>query len=100
MPYYLAMWSDSVGVDENILRNILYRDGLLHEEAELLLRQELPDPRQYFSVLEALARGCTRNNEIVRTRVWKRRVCINICERSSGWRWLREFARSRLARGR
>ena len=66
MPYYLAMWSDSVGVEENILRNILYRDGLLHEEAELLLRQELPDPRQYFSVLEALARGCTRNNEIVR----------------------------------
>ena len=65
MPYYLDMWSDSVGVEENILRNILYRDGLLHEEAELLLRQELPDPRQYFSVLEALARGRTRNNEIV-----------------------------------
>jgi uncharacterized protein len=65
MPYYLDMWSDSVGVQENILRNVLYRDGLLHEEAELLLRQELPDPRQYFSVLEALARGRTRNNEIV-----------------------------------
>lgn len=65
MPYYLDMWSDSVTVQENILRNVLYRDGLLHEEAELLLRQELPDPRQYFSVLEALARGRTHNNEIV-----------------------------------
>ena len=65
MPYYLEMWSDSNTVEENILHSILYRDGLMHEEAELLLRQELPDPRQYFSVLEALARGRTRNNEIV-----------------------------------
>lgn len=65
MPYYLDIWDDSRTVEENILRNILYRDGLLHEEAELLLRQELADPRQYFSVLEAIARGKTRNNEIV-----------------------------------
>jgi uncharacterized protein len=65
MPYYLATWDDSVSVDENILRNILYREGLLHEEAEFLLRQELSDPRQYFAVLEAIARGRTRNNEIV-----------------------------------
>lgn len=65
MPYYLDMWSDSLTIEENILRIILYRDGPLHEEAELLLRQELPHPRQYFSVLEALARGRTRNNEIV-----------------------------------
>ena len=65
MPYYLDMWPDARSVEENILRNILYRDGPLHEEAELLLRQELPDPRQYFSVLEALARRRIRNNEIV-----------------------------------
>lgn len=65
MPYYLDIWDDSRTIEENILRNILYRDGLLHEEAELLLRQELTNPRQYFSVLEAIARGRTRNNEIV-----------------------------------
>lgn len=65
MPYYLAQWDDARSLEENILRNILYRDGLLHEEADLLLRQELPEPRQYFSVLEAVARGRTRNSEIV-----------------------------------
>lgn len=65
MPYYLATWDEAVPLDENILRNILYREGLLHEEAELLLRQELRDPRQYFSVLEAVARGRTQNNQIV-----------------------------------
>lgn len=65
MPYYLAAWDDSVSLEQNILRTILYREGLLHEEAELLLRQELANPRQYFAVLEAIARGRTRNNEIV-----------------------------------
>lgn len=65
MPYYLDTWNDSVPLEENILRNILYREGLLHDEAEFLLRQELSHPRQYFAVLEAIARGRTRNNEIV-----------------------------------
>lgn len=65
MPYYLATWDDSRSLADNVLNNILYRDGLLHDEPELLLRQELPDPRQYFAVLQAVARGRTRNNEIV-----------------------------------
>jgi uncharacterized protein len=64
MPYYLATFDDALPVEENILRNILYRDGLLHEEAELLLRQELPDPLNYFAVLEAVARGATRTSEV------------------------------------
>ncbi|MGE4425876.1 MAG: ATP-binding protein [Solirubrobacteraceae bacterium] len=64
MPYYLATFSDAVPVEENVLRNVLYRDGLLHEEAELLLRQELPDPRRYFGVLDAIAGGDNRNGTI------------------------------------
>lgn len=64
MPYYLAHWDDSVSVADNILRRILNRDGMLHEEAELLLRQELPDPQQYAAILAAIASGSTRNNEI------------------------------------
>ncbi len=64
MPYYLDRFVDFRPLAENILRNVLYRDGFLHEEADLLLRQELPDPRRYFSVLDAIARGATRNSEI------------------------------------
>jgi AAA+ ATPase superfamily predicted ATPase len=64
MPYYLATFDDSEPIGENILRNVLYRGGLLHEEAELLLRQELNDPFNYFSVLEAVARGETRSSRI------------------------------------
>jgi AAA+ ATPase superfamily predicted ATPase len=64
MPYYLSRFEDGRPLKENILRNVLYRDGFLHEEADLLLRQELSDPRRYFSVLDAIARGATRNSEI------------------------------------
>jgi AAA+ ATPase superfamily predicted ATPase len=64
MPYYLATFDDDRPFEENILRNILYRGGLLHEEAELLLRQELADPLNYFSVLEAVARGATRTSQV------------------------------------
>jgi AAA+ ATPase superfamily predicted ATPase len=64
MPYYLERFDDSYSLADNILRHILYRDGLLHEEAELLLRQELNDPHNYFSVLRAIAGGQTRNSQI------------------------------------
>ncbi|MBA3306325.1 MAG: ATP-binding protein [Thermoleophilaceae bacterium] len=64
MPYYLDTFDDALPIEENIVRNILNRGGLLHEEAELLLRQELDDPFNYFSVLEAIARGETRNSRI------------------------------------
>ena len=64
MPYYLQTFDDARPLRENILGNILYRGGLLHEEAELLLRQELSDPLNYFSVLEAVARGATRTSQM------------------------------------
>lgn len=64
MPYYLERIDDRRPLAENILRNILYRDGFLHEEAGLLLRQELRDPHNHFSVLRAIAAGRTRNSEI------------------------------------
>lgn len=64
MPYYLSRFDDNRSLEANILHNVLYRDGFLHEEADLLLRQELADPRRYFSVLDAVANGATRNGEI------------------------------------
>ena len=64
MPYYLQAFGDGKPLGEQILRHVLYRDGFLHEEPELLLRQELPDPRAHVSVLEAVARGRTRTSEV------------------------------------
>jgi uncharacterized protein len=64
MPYYLAHVRGDASLAENILDLILMRDGLLHEEARLLLDIELPDANAYFSVLRAIAAGQTRTNQI------------------------------------
>lgn len=65
MPYYLEQFDPALPLEENILRAIFYRDGVLHEEARLLLHEELPEPARYFSILRAIASGDTRVNEIV-----------------------------------
>ncbi|HZK15749.1 MAG TPA: ATP-binding protein [Solirubrobacterales bacterium] len=64
MPYYLAHVREDAGLADNILDLILIRDGLLHEEARLLLDVELPDANAYFSVLRAIAAGQTRVSQI------------------------------------
>ncbi|HET6550809.1 MAG TPA: ATP-binding protein [Solirubrobacter sp.] len=64
MPYYLAHVREESSLEENILDLILMRDGLLHEEARLLLDVELPDASIYFSVLRAIAAGQTRVSQI------------------------------------
>jgi len=64
MPYYLEQFDEEKSVAQNILANVLYREGVMREEARLLLHQELPDPAAHFSILRALATGCTRINEM------------------------------------
>jgi hypothetical protein len=64
MPYYLSQIDPNRSVADNILRTVLARDGVLREEARLLLFQELAEPRLHFSVLRSLAAGDTRVSEI------------------------------------
>ena len=66
MPYYLLTFSDRLSVLENIRRHILdAQSGELFNEPRLLLMEELREPRNYFSILRAIAQGHTRLNEIV-----------------------------------
>jgi len=64
MPYYLEQFDPDRSLSENILRTMLQRDGVLHEEARLLLHEELPEPARYFSILRAIENGATKHNEI------------------------------------
>jgi hypothetical protein len=57
MPYYLERFTDDVPLE---VRHTLYREGFLVQEADLLVRQELPDERNHTSVLLAIAQGLTR----------------------------------------
>lgn len=64
MPYYLSHIRPGESLQENILNLILMSDGLLHEEARLLLDQELTEAAGYFSILRAIAAGQTRVSQI------------------------------------
>lgn len=65
MPYYLRTFQGSQDVFSNIRQHILdAQRGTLFNEPRLLLMEELREPRNYFSILRAIAQGRTRLNEI------------------------------------
>ena len=49
---------------QNIQDGILTRGSFLYDEVRFVLQQELREPRNYFAILEAIAAGKTRLNEI------------------------------------
>jgi AAA+ ATPase superfamily predicted ATPase len=66
MPYYLDALDPAADLGQNILRTILYPDGLLRHEPEFLLAQEsrIRERETYISALRAIAAGHTRLGEI------------------------------------
>jgi uncharacterized protein len=65
MPYYLSAFSDQQDLLVNVRQQILdTQTGPLFNEPRLLLMEELREPRNYFSILRAIAQGRTRLNEI------------------------------------
>ena len=65
MPYYLRTFRDHQDLFTNIRQNILdSQTGALFTEPRYLLMEELREPRNYFSILRAIAQGHTRLNEI------------------------------------
>ena len=62
VPRYLEFFSQC-SLDE-VKRVMLNPDTLPFRDAKLILEEELPEPRRYFLVLEAIASGRTRLNEI------------------------------------
>lgn len=67
MPYYLNAFSNENSLRENIQEIILEKTGLLFNEPLILLLEELREPRNYFSILRAIAQGNTRMNEIAQS---------------------------------
>ena len=63
-PAYLNVVSASRSLLDNIGQRVLARGTFLYDEARFLLQQELREPRNYFAILEAIAAGRTRLNEI------------------------------------
>ena len=63
-PAYLTTIIPDMSLNENILNNILTRWSYLYDEVRCILQQELREPRNYFAILQAIAAGKTKLNEI------------------------------------
>lgn len=64
IPHYLKQFDDHVSLEENIKKNILSRGSILYSEVEFLLRQELRETSIYNVIIEAIALGNTKLNDI------------------------------------
>lgn len=64
-PAYLLQFDPSTDLWTNIRKKILLPDAYLFSEPEFILREELREPRNYFSILRAISMGKTRAGEII-----------------------------------
>ncbi|HZB31025.1 MAG TPA: ATP-binding protein [Streptosporangiaceae bacterium] len=64
VPYYLERFTDDRPLAEHLLHEVFERTGLLHDEAELMLRQSITDPANHIAVLRSIAHGHNRNSTI------------------------------------
>lgn len=64
VPHYLEQFDPVRTLAWNVQRHILRRGSALYQEAELLVREELREPRLYYSILRAISDGRTQVSEI------------------------------------
>jgi len=66
IPLYLLKFDKSLTFEDNIKQKIFTRGEYLYQEAEILLRQELREPANYFNILKAVSFGRQKFGEIAR----------------------------------
>lgn len=64
IPHYLRQFRPDLSVAENIKKNILAKGCVLYSEVDFLLHQELRETPIYNSIIEAVALGNTKLNDI------------------------------------
>lgn len=64
-PAYLLQFDPSADLWTNIKKKILMPEAYLFSEPEFILKEELREPRNYFSILRAISMGKTRVSEII-----------------------------------
>jgi AAA+ ATPase superfamily predicted ATPase len=64
VPHYQLQLEPNRSLAWNIANKVLQRGAVLYHEAELLVREELREPRVYYSILRALSDGLSRVSDI------------------------------------
>ncbi len=65
MPAYITQFLPYETLEEGIRKNILDKTGVLHNEVEFILKEELREPKNYLAILKAISWGKTKFGEIV-----------------------------------
>lgn len=65
IPAYWLQLSSEKDFEKNLTDHVLKKGGLLYDEVEFILREELREPRYYFAMLQAIAHGKRKLSEIV-----------------------------------
>lgn len=65
IPFYLQQFDDSNAISTNVKERILTKGEILYEEPEFLLREELREPRVYFTILKAISYGNSKFGNIM-----------------------------------
>lgn len=64
VPHYLKQFDSAKSVDENIKENVLSKGCTLFNEVEFLIKQELRETSKYYSIIESVAMGNIKLNQI------------------------------------
>lgn len=65
MPAYLLEFDFNKSLKENLMFNLLKKNKLLYNDVLFVLKEELKEPRNYFSILYSIAKGNTKIGRIV-----------------------------------
>lgn len=64
VPQYLQKFNSKLSLKENMINSLIDNSAYLFDEPMNLLKQELREPALYNSIIESIARGSSRLNEI------------------------------------
>ena len=77
IPHYLRQFDPNLPLADNICMNILAKGCALYSEIEFQIRQELREASMYNTIIEAIALGNTRLNDIhAKTRIDKAKISV------------------------
>ncbi len=64
-PSYLLEYNPKLSLEENIKQKIIQKSTFLAQDTLFVLQQELTEPHTYYSLITAIAQGCTTLGEII-----------------------------------
>lgn len=77
VPHYLKQFDYNLSVEENIKKYILTKGSVLFSEPDFLLKQELRETSTYNTLIEAIALGNTKlNNIYTKTGIEKTKIIV------------------------